>query len=250
MTARKMFAPGELKLDEAGHIEAAFAQLNVKDADDDVTMPGAFPSKAVPMSAYGHTSWEGALPVGRGTIEESGDWAIFKGEFFMDTTHGRDAYVTVKGLGELAEYSYGYDVLSSTRGTFEGQPVRELRSLAVYEVSPVLRGAGIGTHTLSIKSGAPEPDAPYAEQMEWISTRLKALLEWTEDRKASRATEGRDLSTRDTDRLDVIASDLMAHFDAIKSLTAKPVDRKAAEREARDLLVEIEKARALGVPIR
>lgn len=243
---RKMFAPGEMKLDDQGYIEAAFAQLNVVDSDGDVTLPGAFPAKSVPMSAYGHTSWEGALPIGVGTIAESGDWAVFKGQFFMDTTHGHDAFATVKGLGPLAEYSYGFNVITSTQGTFDGQPVRELRSLDVFEVSPVLKGAGVGTHTLAIKSGAPAPDAPYAEQMEWISDRLSALIEWSQDRKAARESEGRDISTKDAERLEAIASALWAHIDAISDLFPSAAPAKGEDIA---LLVEIERARALGVPV-
>jgi len=244
---RKMFAPGEMKLDDKGFIEAAFAQLNVVDKDNDVTLPGAFPAKDVPMSAYGHTSWEGALPIGVGTIGEKGDWAVFSGHFFMDTPHGQAAYATVKGLGALTEYSYGYDVLDSAPAMMDGVSVRQIKSLDVFEVSPVLRGAGVGTHTLAIKSGAPEPDAPYAEQMDWIADRLSALIEWTEDRKAARESEGRDLSTKDTERLDAIASKLLAHIDAIGSLVgpAEPAD----DRQAIALMVEIERARALGVPV-
>lgn len=151
--ARKAFIPHELKLSETGEIELAFAQLNVVDSDNDVTLPGAFPTKDVPMSAYGHTSWDGELPVGRGTISESGDWAILKGQFFMDTTAGRETHATIKGLGELAEYSYGYVPLDHSFGQVDGKSVRYLKRLDVFEVSPVLRGAGLGTHTRAIKSG-------------------------------------------------------------------------------------------------
>ena len=242
---RKMFAPGEMKLSDEGHIKAAFAQLNVIDSDGDVTVNGAFPRKDVPLSAYGHTSWDGALPVGKGTISEEGEWAVFEGDFFMDTTHGRDAYTTVKGLGDLAEYSYGFNVTDSGNGTFEGNPVRELRMLDVFEVSPVLKGAGVGTHTLAIKSDVPDTDASYAEQMERITDRLSALIEWAQDRKAARESEGRDLSTKDAERLDATASHLLAHIDAIKALLHEPEPAKADT----NLMVEIEKARALGVPI-
>ena len=67
---RKAFMPGEFKLEESGAVTIAFAQLNVVDHDKDVSLPGSFPTKTVPISAYGHTSWSGAMPVGKGTIRE------------------------------------------------------------------------------------------------------------------------------------------------------------------------------------
>jgi len=246
---RKMFAPGEIKLDDQGHIKLAFAQLDVVDSDKDVTLAGAFPAKNVPMSAYGHTSWDGALPVGKGTIAEEGDWAVFEGDFFMKTAHGRDAYETVKELGDLAEYSYGYAVLDSERGTKDGESVRFLKSLDVFEVSPVLKGAGVGTHTMSIKSGAPGIDAPYAEHLVWYLDGLSALIERTQDRDAFRKAEGRSLSQKDTERLLELREKLRAHVDALTSLLPEEKAPEADDRAARDLMVEIERARALGVRV-
>jgi len=246
---RKLFAPGGVKLDDQGHILAAFAQLNKIDSDGHVTRAGAFPQKSVPMSAYGHTSWDGALPVGKGDIFEDGGWAVFEGDFFMGTTHGHDAYVTVKELGELAEYSYGYVILGSERGQHEGKPVTFLDSLDVFEVSPVLKGAGVGTHTIAIKSDAPGTGAPYAEHLSWYVGGLSALLERTQDRKAFREAEGRTLSQNDTALLTELLATLPAHAEAIKALLAQPVDPAVVERARTSLMVEIERARSLGVPV-
>jgi len=249
MTDRKMFAPGELKLDEAGHIEAAFAQLNVVDHDNDVTLPGAFPKKDVPMSAYGHSSWEGALPVGRGTIEEAGDWAVFKGQFFMDTTQGHDAYATIKGLGALAEYSYGYDILDSTSGTYDGNAVREIRALDVFEVSPVLKGAGIGTHTLAIKSDAPGTDASEADRMSWYMDAYAASVKYFEDRDEFRTSEGRKLSAADLAHLTDLVDFGAELVERTKALLFVPEDPEVIRQRQRTIEVALATARRLGVSI-
>jgi hypothetical protein len=52
----------------------------------------------------------------------------------------------------LQEWSYSFDILDASFGEFEGKQVRFLRKLKVHEVSPVMLGAGIGTHTRAIKS--------------------------------------------------------------------------------------------------
>lgn len=161
---RKNLSSIEVKDETKGEVRAVFATLNVKDKDNDVTVPGAFSNGAqCVISAYDHKSWEGALPVGKGTIREVGDQAVCDMQFFMDTTHGRDTFNTVKSLGELGEWSYGYDVKDSEPGTHEGKSVRVLKKMHVFEVSPVLRGAGEGTRTVSSKANRPgsEPDGSY-----------------------------------------------------------------------------------------
>lgn len=149
----KMFqAPIELKADsdETGEFRAVFSTFNVIDHDRDVTIPGAFhDGQKVRVSYWGHR-WQD-LPVGRGVIGQDEEKAWIDGRFFLDTEAGRETYRTVKNLGELQEWSYGFDIEESEYGTFEGEHVQFLRSLEVFEVSPVMLGAGIGTGTTDIK---------------------------------------------------------------------------------------------------
>lgn len=145
----------EIKDADQGSVAAVFATLDAIDSDQDVTVAGAFEDGAsVRISAYGHQSWTGALPVGKGTIRVVGKEAILDGQFFMDTTAGRDTFTVVKELGVLQEWSYGYDPVEFSFGEQDNQQVRFLQKLKVYEVSPVLLGAGIGTRTLTAKSAS------------------------------------------------------------------------------------------------
>lgn len=157
----------EIKDKAKGQVSAVFATLGVRDHDGDFTRAGAFADGAkVAISAYGHKSWAGELPVGKGTITVHGNEAVFEGQFFMNTEAGRDTFETVKELAEdgLGEWSYGFDIDEYAFGEVDGQRVRFLDKLTVHEVSPVLLGAGIGTRTLSAKGRRPEPgrDAPAA----------------------------------------------------------------------------------------
>lgn len=147
----------EVKNESEGVVRARFATLGVKDLDGDVTEPGAFGKQRVKVSAFNHGSWGSGLPVGVGQIQEKGDEVIADLKFFMDTTHGRDHFETVKGLGDLGEWSYGFDVAESRQPTEEERQKgvrRVLKQLKVFEVSPVLRGAGVGTATLGVKCDA------------------------------------------------------------------------------------------------
>jgi hypothetical protein len=150
----------EIKDAEQGTVSAVFATFNVIDSDGDVTVPGAFEDGAqMAISAYGHTSWQGALPVGIAKIRTTGTEAILDGQFFMDTEHGRDTFRTVKRLHDagLGEWSYGYDVVKHTFGEHSGRKARFLQKLLVHEASPVLVGAGVNTRTLAAKSGSTRP---------------------------------------------------------------------------------------------
>jgi HK97 family phage prohead protease len=146
----------ELKNEPAGTFRATIATLNVLDRDGDVTVAGAFrKGQQVKIAAWGH-NWD-TLPVGMGVLGADADKAWVDGEFFLDTPHGAAHYHTVKRLGNLQEWSYGFEIAKWSQGQHEGQPARFLEDLNVFEASPVMLGAGIGTGTDSIKQ-AKEPD--------------------------------------------------------------------------------------------
>jgi hypothetical protein len=153
--ARKQLSRVEIKDAAKGDVSAVFSTFNVRDSDGDVTLPGAFEEGApVVISSYNHTSWGGNRPVGKGKIRTTKSEAILDGRFFMDTVDGRETFEVVKGLAEssLGEWSYGFDIEEAESGTFDGDEVQFLKRLKVFEVSPVLRGAGINTRTLAVKA--------------------------------------------------------------------------------------------------
>ena len=147
---RKTF-PGRVQLKGTdGEIEATFATFNVIDHDGDVTLPGAFrDGAAVIIGSWGHRSAE--PPIGKGSIAVIGNEARVRGRLFIETSHGRDAYSTLKGLGALAEWSYVFAVKAADFGEFQGRRVRFLKALDVFSVDPVLAGAGINTRTVTLK---------------------------------------------------------------------------------------------------
>ena len=158
MKTKTFRAAMEIKADgQPGEFRAVFSTFNMVDKDGDVTLPGAFQDDAaVRISYWGHR-WQD-LPVGRGVIHQDEKQAWVDGRFFLDTLAGKETYQTVKNLGELQEWSYGYDVLGSEQGKFQDQDVRFLKELEVAEVSPVMLGAGIDTRTEAIKGVKPYPN--------------------------------------------------------------------------------------------
>lgn len=139
----------QVKSKAQGLVEAVFATLNVPDLDGDVTMPGAFGRQTVPIEPWNHGT---TLPVGKGTIRESGSEAILDGQFFLDTTPGKDHFNTLLALGEKVEWSYTFNIVDAApRDTGKGLI---LKRLDVVGVGPVTRGAGIATRTLVLKAAS------------------------------------------------------------------------------------------------
>ena len=233
MTDIKAFNRVEIKDEERGEVVAVFSTLNVIDSDQDVTTKGAFEDGAkVRISAYGHTSWEGRLPVGKGSIRELKNEALLEGRFFLDTADGADTFRVVKELGAdgLQEWSYGFDPVEYKFGEFEDQQVRFLTKLKVHEVSPVLLGAGVGTRLVSAKSGM-----KLEAQLESAVADLEALHGRLSEVVTFRTGSGKS-------RFSEHSVEMLARIDAVtKRLAAlrddpAPSDTPADWAEAFDLL--------------
>ena len=158
MKKKTFQAPIELKSDsdETGQFTAVFSTLNVIDHDGDVTQPGAFDEGQKAFIESWNHGWN--LPVGKGVIHADDDNAWVDGEFFLETASGLEHYKAVKAAGDLVEWSYTFQILKSSQGEVEGQPVRYLEKLDTVGVSPVTRGAGIDTRTVSVKNADEDED--------------------------------------------------------------------------------------------
>lgn len=215
----------EVKDADKGEVEAVFSTLNVVDSDGDVTLPGAFEKGAeVLISAYGHKTWSGALPVGLASITEEGDEAIFKGQFWLDTQGGAETFKTVQRAKQLQEWSYGYDPTKYSYGEHEGKRVRFLEQLKVHEVSPVMLGAGVGTRTLSAKGSV-----KFVDEVTSVLTAVKALSTRAADVMAMRQERGKSLGSESAELLEQLRAELKALDELLR---ADPDEAaKAMQRE-------------------
>ena len=174
-------------------VSAVFSTFEVVDSDKDVVLATAFThGQEVPMT-WSH-DW--TAPIGKGRILVEPAQAVFDGAFFLKTSWGRDAYESVKAMGSLQEWSWGFKLLEATQEIWNGEPVRVIRKADVYEVSPVLVGSSIGTFTRDIKAGQ-----TYAEQVERALAVLSAISERSRSLADLRLKEGRVLSDANRKRL-------------------------------------------------
>lgn len=139
-------------LNEAtGEIRAVFATLDVIDRDGDVLLPKSIGTQRVRLSSYGHQSWAGAMPIGKGEAVEQGNEAIFAGRVFLDMPHAKEQFDLVRNMGDLQEWSFSLQDVVSDNVQRDGKSVRMIKSVRVHEVSPVFAGAGLHTRLLHAK---------------------------------------------------------------------------------------------------
>lgn len=148
------------KMDGAGRGLARIATLSAVDSDGDTYAPGAFAWKE------GGQQWAAILPahdrrhvsLGKCRVYEDGDAALAELIFNLDIPQAKAWHSAI--MFDLAngrpvqEYSYGYEVVDSAMEQRGGANVRLLKRLDVFEVSPVLKGAGEGTGTIAMKNAA------------------------------------------------------------------------------------------------
>mgnify|MGYP000586634823 CR=1 FL=1 len=160
MVETKIFQLNQLKLstEDAGTFEAVFATLDAVDRDGDSYDPGAIGTQDVKISQWNHGSWQSgadALPIGVGRVYEQGNEGIIKGEFDMSDETARKHYKKIKYLlskGHNVEWSFALENIGYRYEERDGNNVRIITSVTIQEVSPVLRGAGVNTRILAIKS--------------------------------------------------------------------------------------------------
>ena len=226
---RKNIAP--IFSDEVeGKVESVFSVFNTIDTDGDVVLPNSIKSgygvKGVAM-VWGH-DWKDLI--GKGEIVQDENKATFKGEFFMDTERGRQAYNTVKAMGDLQQWSFGYEVLDSENGKFQKDntevDVRYLKDLKVWEVSPVLVGANQETYTLSVKEQSEETEEKeqkqdgkrFTEEIEEVLTALISVTQRAKELTALRLQKNKKLSESAYDSLTSLQDEIQDIYNDLDSL--------------------------------
>lgn len=229
----KAFEPESLEIkDEAkGEVEAIIATLNVVDRDSEVILPTAIKSGSkVKMSAYGHDIVGGlfggsAAPVGKGVVHIEGDKAVFRGKIFVTTERGRETLEILKEMGKDQEWSFGMHVLGAElpdEAWKKKGAERLITKADVFEVSPVLLGAGIGTRTVAAKAAKQR-----VKQLEQEAEATRLAEEKAEaDRLAAAETETKRLADEaaavetkrleDEAQLKAMGADALAEYERVQ----------------------------------
>ena len=243
--------------DVEGTVEAVFSVFNEVDSDGDVVMPNsiksAYGDKGVAM-VWAH-DWKNVI--GRGEIVQDEQKAVFRGQFIMDTQAGREAFETVKAMGDLQQWSFGYEVVDYENGMFkkDGETeieVRDLKDLKVYECSPVLVGANQNTYTMAVKEDDKEKESKeentglrFNDEVDKVLNSLSALLKRAKELTSLRIKKEKLLSEKSTEALVELRDEIQEVYQDIDTLlaVASPVKEEPITEEIDDttLLLETEK---------
>jgi hypothetical protein len=146
----------QVKSESGGQVTAILAELDKIDHDGDLYTRETFtPGEILAISPYNHSSMHReALPVGKGVlhVEQSHIWV--EAQYFLENEDARSAFNVVKQMGADQEWSWGFKQVVAEPTTINGRRVNLIKKAQVFEASPVIRGASIGSRTLTAKEQA------------------------------------------------------------------------------------------------
>jgi hypothetical protein len=182
----KQFNAGFKSFGEDGTATVVFATLETIDHDGDWIEKGAIGNQTVKV--VGAHDWKMA-PIGVAKLYESGNEAIAEIQFNLEMESAKEWYQSIKfskEQGAPQEYSFGFEIPDGTweRAVRDSKSCRVLKSLPTFEVSPVMRGAGKNTRTLSVKNrndadgDTAKAYVQLAGSWEETQTALQSVLHW------------------------------------------------------------------------
>lgn len=175
--------------EDEGIVEAYVSGIGNKDSVGDIIQPGAFDAFLKVRKPKGVWSHDWDRPVSK-TLEiyevAAGDPRLpmkmqlngigglyVKTQFNLKTQEGRDAFENVRFFGEEAEWSIGYQVHEASYD--KKLKANLLKTIELYEYSPVLFGANALTSTVSLKADL-QDNGEYKYEIEGLDeTQTKAV---------------------------------------------------------------------------
>jgi phage head maturation protease len=107
------------------------------------------------------------MPFGKAWLYEENDWAVADFTLNLDTQAGKEWHAALQfdlsNGTPVQEWSYGFRTLKAGRVTRENKQVRELQKLDAFEISPVLRGAGVDDFLAAMRRVERAPTASLPE---------------------------------------------------------------------------------------
>jgi HK97 family phage prohead protease len=164
----KRFAVSEIKAlpdgaGQPGEFEALVSVFGNVDSVGDIVEKGAFAdslSKGLPPIVWSH-QWD-VPPIGTTmSATETDQGLVIKGRLFVgegeDSPMARAVYTAMKakdGRGEptLKEFSFGFCVTDAEYKTVDGEEIRSLKGIDLFEAGPCLKGVNPATQLLAVKS--------------------------------------------------------------------------------------------------
>lgn len=214
---------------DRGEYEGYFSIFGNVDDGGDVIHKGAF-TKTLQERArrvkvfYAH-DWSKLIGPPPEVLTEDEKGLYAKGRLTLDSFWGREVWALMKD-GALTEGSIGYEAVKAEPGEVDGQRVRHIREVKLYEISPVPLGMNALTELRAVKSAAGIAAAGAEADLDALTALALSLK------------EGRVLSGANKEKIQNALAALDAAMQALNTLLA------AAEPEkVHSALVRAEMAR-------
>jgi len=158
---------------------------------------------------------------------------------------GQEAYKLVKAMGDLQQWSFGFQVDDAEEGQFtkDGQStnVRYIKSATVYEVSPVLVGANQLTHTLSVKEQKEqdvknvESGLRFTDEAKSVLNTIDSFIDRAKELTSLRLEKGKMLSKSAQDSLMQIQDRIQEVYNDLDSILGLGTEQEEAKQPSDEL---------------
>ena len=155
-----------------------FAKMGEPDHDDDVWQQGSIGTQECLMSQWGHSIWKGTTPIGKVKCREENGFGVADVAFNPEVQAAVETWSTLKFAPELTEVSVGFFVTKYSYG--EGMR-RYIEEADIYEISPVMRGAGTETGVMSVKSSREVKELQVKDRKSEPELKDEAVTDASED---------------------------------------------------------------------
>lgn len=178
--------------DNTGIIKALVSVTGIEDNVKDIIEPGAYKETLQKRKPKGVAHHEWSTPVSKALVVEEwmpGDprlpkkladgkaWPAEAGglyvemQFNLETQRGREAYSDVKFYGEESEFSIGYRVPKGGAVKDSKTGIRHIKTLDLFEFSPVLHGAMSNARQLTAVKSLFESDEEFLDAVNEVITK-------------------------------------------------------------------------------
>jgi HK97 family phage prohead protease len=235
---KKLFLLSEAKIvadsNEFGELSGYANVSGILDRNGEIVEPGAYKNLDALVrdgfGAIGH-DWYG-LPIA--TIEEAREDSV--GLYFRMSFHSTDDAQEARKVcqerlarGKTVGVSIGYMVTDASYETRDGQDVRVLKGLEVFEVSIVT----VPANPVSLATDAKGAGTKFEDRYESALAAVKSFHKDAEKLKSLRETDGRKLSELNNARIEALAAEcdgLSASLRSLKDGLPDPADIEAVHR--------------------
>lgn len=257
------------KASDQGIVETVFAVMGNVDEGGDIIHPGAFSKtfaeRGLRVKVLDHHRRDSILNVIAKPLElreltrdqlpgdvlaecpEASGGAYAKLQFLLNTPEGAGAFERIKA-GAVDEWSFGYDALDADYGrTMKNGAevtVRNLRSVRLHELSPVLWGMNTATATVSAKEDDPAAEIVLPDKED--------VMPDTETAPETESKAGRVIAKRNAERLSRALAELHEVLKDAKLLDVPDEDEDEDEEcsaPAKQAAVEVESVTAGAGPV-